>query len=50
MKECPFCNPELDREQEIVLSNAECLFFAKTQPRVNRFRGNCPPKTPGNVI
>lgn len=32
MKECPFCKPELDREQEIVLSNAGCLFLQKPNP------------------
>lgn len=32
MRGCPFCNPERDSEQEIVLSNAKCLFLQKPHP------------------
>ena len=27
MKECPFCHPEIDPEQKIVMSNEYCLFL-----------------------
>jgi diadenosine tetraphosphate (Ap4A) HIT family hydrolase len=29
---CPFCSPEIDNEQSIVLSNEYCLFVQKPQP------------------
>ncbi|SFM26592.1 Diadenosine tetraphosphate (Ap4A) hydrolase [Paenibacillus sp. 1_12] len=29
---CPFCFPEKDKEQSIVLSNESCLFVQKPQP------------------
>lgn len=29
---CPFCFPEKDKEQSIVLSNEYCLFVQKPQP------------------
>jgi diadenosine tetraphosphate (Ap4A) HIT family hydrolase len=29
---CPFCNPESDQEQYIVLQNEHCLFLQKPQP------------------
>jgi len=32
MRDCLFCNPWQDRDQEIVLSNAECLFLQKPHP------------------
>ncbi|AZR73458.1 cell-cycle regulation histidine triad HIT protein [Anoxybacter fermentans] len=31
MKECPFCFPEIDQEQKIVLTNEHCMFLQKPQ-------------------
>jgi diadenosine tetraphosphate (Ap4A) HIT family hydrolase len=29
---CPLCNPALDKDERIVLSNEHCLFLQKPQP------------------
>lgn len=31
MKKCPFCYPEIDQEQKIVLRNEHCMFLQKPQ-------------------
>jgi diadenosine tetraphosphate (Ap4A) HIT family hydrolase len=30
--DCPFCFPEADHEQTVVLRNKHCLFLQKPQP------------------
>lgn len=32
MVDCPFCSPERDPEQRIVIENEHCLFLQKPQP------------------
>jgi hypothetical protein len=38
---CPFCNPELDKEQQITLHSTHCMFLQKPQPILKGSRRDC---------